>query len=103
MKGLGRHWRGPATLLCALLMGGPAQAQLNQATPPSAVTAWLTPQVGLTSNASVSEKKRNAKVKKAEKTKKKCGWPTEKEWNRCERVKTMPGQPGTCDHLLPKC
>lgn len=103
MKGLGRHWRGPATLLCALLMGGPAQAQLNHVTRTGAVTAWLMPQVGLTSNASVSEQKRDAKVKKAEKTKKKCGWPTEKEWNRCERVKTMPGQPGNCDHLLPKC
>jgi hypothetical protein len=67
------------------------------------MTAWLTPHIGLTSNASASEQKRNTKIKKAEKAKKKCGWPTEKEWNRCERVKTMPGQPSSCDHLLPKC
>jgi hypothetical protein len=103
MKAITRIGKSQAALLCALLMAGPAQAQWNRATLPGFVPEWLTPQVGLTSSASVSEQRRNAKVKKAEQTKKKCGWPTEKEWNRCERVKTMPGQPGNCDHLLPKC
>lgn len=103
MKGLDLNWRGPAALLCALLLVGPAQAQLNHAAPPSATTAWLMPHIGLTSNASVSEEKRAARARQAEKTKKKCSWPAEKEWNRCERVKTMPGQPSNCDHLLPKC
>ena len=103
MKGVRQIWLGDAALLCALLMSGQAHAQLGQAKLTSAAMPWLTPHIGLTSNASSAEEKRSATKKQAEKTKKKCGWPTEKEWNRCERVKTMPGQPGTCDHLLPKC
>lgn len=103
MKGMTRIGKGTAALLCALLIAGHAQAQMSLAKLPEPLTAWLAPHIGLTSNASVSEQKRKARDKKAEKTKKKCGWPTEKEWNRCERVKTMPGQPGSCDHLLPRC
>lgn len=32
-----------------------------------------------------------------------CKWTTEKQWEGCERRKSMPGQPSNCDHLLPKC
>jgi len=103
MKGMSWIRRGPATVLCAVMVASQAHAQLGHANLPSAFTAWLTPHIGLTSYASGSDQKREARVKKAEKTKKKCGWPSEKEWNRCERVKTMPGQPGNCDHLLAKC
>ena len=103
MMGMSLFWRGLAALLCAVLTAGQAHAQFNRADLSGAVTAWLTPQIGLTTYTSESEKKRIANEKKAEKTKKKCGWPAEKEWNRCERVKTMPGQPGNCEHLLPKC
>lgn len=94
-------WR--VALVIALLMASQAHALMNRAKLPESVITWFTPHVGLTSYASDSEQKRNAQEKKAEKAKKKCSWPTEKEWNRCERVKTMPGQPSSCDHLRPKC
>lgn len=32
-----------------------------------------------------------------------CRWHTEKEWERCERLKNWPAQPSNCDHLLPQC
>lgn len=32
-----------------------------------------------------------------------CKWVTQKQWEGCERRKSMPGQPSNCNHLLPNC
>jgi hypothetical protein len=88
------------SLMAMLALAAPAQAQGYRASGvPASLDLWA-PSIGMTSYADDTQPKRKSKAKPAKKA---CAWPTEKEWNRCERVKTMPSQPSNCNHLLPKC